>query len=133
MNDLANANKALSGYEPHVLEHCQSFLDLVLYQRGTALEVTNLLSRFTWDSMGILVSGRSFNMLHGTPHEVLDQVRKYAPIARLLLWAPWVMILTRNLPILERQTASLMEWYTQYIEERKKVRKADQEVFIARN
>jgi cytochrome P450 len=133
MNDLANTNKALSGYEPHVLEHCQSFLDLVLYQRGTALEVTNLPSRFTWDSMGILVSGRSFNMLHGTPHEVLDQVRKYAPIARLLLWAPWVMILARNLPILERQTASLMEWYTQYIEERKKVRKADQEVFIAWN
>ncbi|KAL3491326.1 cytochrome P450 [Aspergillus germanicus] len=47
-------------------------------------------------------------------------VREYAPIARLLLWAPWVMILARNLPILERQTASLMEWYTQYIEERKK-------------
>jgi hypothetical protein len=62
MNGSANVNKALAGYEPHVLEHCQSFLDLVLYQRKTALEVTNLLSRFTCDSMGILVSGKSFNM-----------------------------------------------------------------------
>ncbi|KAL2870494.1 cytochrome P450 [Aspergillus lucknowensis] len=118
--DRAFTSQALAGYEPHILRHCQTFLEIVRLREGRPLEVTNLVTSFAWDSMGILVSGKSFNMLRGTSHTMLNQLKEYAPIACLLLWAPWPIILARNLPVIKSRTTKLIEWYTHYISERKK-------------
>jgi hypothetical protein len=86
--------------ESHVRQCCQQLLDCLSSKAGQEVEITELLHRFTFESMGWLVFGKAFSMSQkGSSHPCFTQLRSDKHLGGLLLWAPWALILFRNLPL----------------------------------
>ncbi|KKK13523.1 hypothetical protein ARAM_006149 [Aspergillus rambellii] len=112
-------SSTLAGYEPRLLEHCQTFIETISISEGKTLEVTSLIGEFSWDSMGILAVGKP--SIFGPGHvQEAEEMKSLARFACLLVWSPWPIILLRNLPVMRNATVRWIEWCKRTVEERKK-------------
>ncbi|KAF7588581.1 hypothetical protein BBP40_005500 [Aspergillus hancockii] len=114
--DRGFTSRAIAGYEPYIQEHCRDLTALIAARTDGVLEVTELIDGFCWDSMGILVFGKSFGMLHGSAPERLNQMKELGRLAVILLSISWVALLFRNVPVLSQETAKWLEWCAEQAE-----------------
>ncbi|PYH92712.1 benzoate 4-monooxygenase [Aspergillus ellipticus CBS 707.79] len=126
--DRGFSSRALAGYEPYILEHCKDLVKLIA-SRPQRQEATELVDGFTWDSMGILAFGKSFNMLHGAPHRMLQEMKNVSRFGSMLLCATWSVMLCRNMVGLRRQTDRWLAWCAQTVEERRKMELTRRDLF----
>lgn len=85
------------------------------------LLINDVLDGFAWDAMGILAFGKSFGMVKGNSHPMLDSLRAAKKSGAFTLTATWFLIMARNLPVINKATAKWLEWCTEMLEERRKV------------
>ncbi|KAI1418336.1 cytochrome P450 [Hypoxylon sp. FL1857] len=113
---------AMLAHEGHVRQCCQELMSYLSSRAGQPVEVTELMQRVTFESMGWLVFGKAFNMIQtGLSHPGFTQLRSVKQLGGLLLWAPWTLILLRNLPFLRSKATSWLQWCSQEVVERKQV------------
>lgn len=116
---------ALKEYEPRVASHCAELLTQLITssQNGTnPIEITRWFNYYSFDVMGDLAFGKSFNMVRdGDAHFVLTQLEAMKPIAGSLTCVPWTFILLHNLPVVRGKRAEWVNWCKGQVEERKKV------------
>ncbi|KAI0836656.1 cytochrome P450 [Hypoxylon sp. FL0890] len=113
---------AMLAHERHIHQCCQMLIRNLASSLGQPVEITELMQRFTFESMGLLVFGKAFNLLQqGHSHPGFTQLRSVKQLGGLLLWAPWTLILLRNLPFLRAKATNWLQWCSQEVEERMKV------------
>lgn len=110
-------------HEDDVRKCCQQLMRCLSSTAGQAVEITELMQRFTFESTGLLAFGRPFNMFQeGSSHRAFTQLRANKHLAGMILWAPWAMILLRNLPFVKTKAEEWMQWCKDEVEQRNKVR-----------
>ena len=117
---------ALKEYEPRVASHCAELLGqlIAFSQNGTnPVEITRWLNFYSFDVMGDLAFGKSFNMVRdGDAHFILNQLDMLKPFVGAMTCVPWMFILIQNMPIAKTERANWINWCREQVEERKKVR-----------
>jgi cytochrome P450 family 628 len=105
-----------------ILEHCEELVRQLSKCTGKLVEVTEWINFLAFDAMGTLAFGKSFLMLkHASYHEKLEQLESMKKVGGVLLCAPWLLVLIRNLPLLRGKTMAWIDWCRQELEEAKKV------------
>lgn len=113
---------ALTGYEPLIREHCDDLIERISSQAEKRILINDVLDGFAWDAMGILAFGKSFGMVKGNSHPMLDSVRAAKKSGAFMLTTTWILILVKNLPVISGATAKWTAWCTEMLEKRRKVR-----------
>ena len=115
---------ALVQHEPSILDNCQELMGQLRTRAHDRVEVTEWVTRFAFDSMGVLAFGKSFNTVkQGYYHPKQEQLVRYKKLGGTVLCVPWVMILIRNLPL--TKTREFIDWCAEEVEERKRVSRGD--------
>ncbi|RAL16349.1 cytochrome P450 [Aspergillus homomorphus CBS 101889] len=127
--DRGFSPRALAGYEPFILDHCRVLVELISARAPHKQEVNELIAGFTWDSMGILAFGKSFNMLQGAPPLNIQMMKNLGRIASVLQCASWMAQLVRNAPILRVKNQEWLNWCSEQLEKRKKMELNHQDLF----
>ncbi|PWY91938.1 cytochrome P450 [Aspergillus sclerotioniger CBS 115572] len=100
--------------------HCRDLVRLIESKGSQRQEVTELIDGVTFDSMGILAFSKSFNVLHGSLSKMMRRMKSMGRGGAGLVWAPWTIILLRNMVGVRRVTVQWLEWCAQEVEDRKR-------------
>jgi cytochrome P450 family 628 len=114
--------KALRDYECRVLSHSLELLAQFSATAGKAVNASAWFKYFSFDVMGDLAFGKSFDMVkNGTPHVVLKRMHGSMALAALFGNIPWFTHIFLCLPIVRSETIKWLKWCEEQVEERKKV------------
>ncbi|PYI14220.1 cytochrome P450 [Aspergillus violaceofuscus CBS 115571] len=127
--DRGFSPRALAGYEPFILDHCRVLAEIIESRAPHKQEVNELVAAFTWDSMGVLAFGKSFNMLQGAPPSKIQQMKDLGRIASVLQCASWIAQLVRNAPVLRAKNQHWLDWCSEQLEKRKQMELNHQDLF----
>lgn len=111
--------KALNQYEPQV-DHYTSLLTYAISQRlGSPLDVTSWFHYFSFDLMGQLSFGKSFNMLAtGKRHFAIDLMRDGMTLLGLFTPTPWLARIGFSIPGVASGWKSMFVWSDAQMRER---------------
>lgn len=111
--------KALNQYEPQV-DHYTSLLTSAVSQRlGTPMDVTSWFHYFSFDLMGQLSFGKSFNMLAtGKPHFAIDLMRDGMTLLGVFTPTPWLARIGFSIPGVASGWKSMFVWSDAQMRER---------------
>lgn len=113
-----------------MLEHCINMVTQLLSRGDSQVDIARLCSFFSFDVMGDLSFGKSFNMLKdGSSHSILDRLESTRPLVGTLICLPWLFILFQNLPIIRSKRADWIAWCGSQVEERKKAGSSRTDLF----
>ncbi|PLB55510.1 benzoate 4-monooxygenase [Aspergillus steynii IBT 23096] len=127
--DLGFNSRALTGYEPFIREHCDDLVERISSQTEEPILINDVLDGFAWDAMGILAFGRSFGMVKGNSHPMLDAMRAAKKSGAFILTATWMLIMARHLPVINSASAKWVEWCAEMLEERRKMGLSRKDLF----
>ncbi|PYH45067.1 cytochrome P450 [Aspergillus saccharolyticus JOP 1030-1] len=127
--DRGFSPRALAGYEPFLLDHCKVLVELISSRASHRQEVNKLIDGFTWDSMGVLTLGKSFNMLQGAPPSEIKQMKALGRLASVLQCASWIGQLIRSAPLLRYKTQQWLDWCGEQLEKRKQMELDHKDLF----
>ncbi|KAI9046267.1 cytochrome P450 [Aspergillus affinis] len=122
-------SRALTGYEPFIREHCDDLIERISSQMEEPLLINDVLDGFAWDSMGILAFGKSFGMVKGNSHPMLDTIRAVKKSGAFILTATWMLIMAQNLPMIRKASAKWLDWCAEMLEERRKMGVSRKDLF----
>lgn len=125
----AFGDKALRGYEQRIRVYRQKLMDQLAAFDGQPVNITKWVKLYSFDVMGDLAFGRSFNMVaSGAEHwavKLLDEgLSHYA-----FMFPMWFLRLVGSIPGLTRRWWKLLNFCNQSMDERMKVRN----FFLARD
>jgi cytochrome P450 len=92
--------KALRGYEPRVMHFVDELIrELTERSKEGVVDIGLYLSFFTFDIMGDLGFGKSFEMLkHGKEHDYMTIIQGFAVFGGMLSTIPWIATLFAYIP-----------------------------------
>lgn len=117
--DQGFGTKALNQYEPQV-DHYTSLLTSAVSQRlGVPLDLTTWFHYFSFDLMGQLSFGKSFNMLAtGQRHFAIDLMRDGMTLLGLFTPMPWLARIGFSIPGVASGWKSMFVWSDAQMRER---------------
>ncbi|KAL1954913.1 hypothetical protein VTO42DRAFT_451 [Malbranchea cinnamomea] len=130
--DRGFSMKALKEYEPRVVSHCAELLSQfsALAAKGEPVEIPRWVDYFSFDVMGDLVFGKSFNLVRdGGGHFIFRHMESLKPLVGSMTCVPWLFILLQNMPIARNKRAEWKQWCALQVEERKKMGTARTDLF----
>ncbi|KAF2209824.1 hypothetical protein CERZMDRAFT_99883 [Cercospora zeae-maydis SCOH1-5] len=90
---------AVNEFEDYLLHHVNGFLDRLHMSKGKE-DISWLFTHFSFDIMGELAFGRSFDMIQsGHAHQFMITLHKFMHSLSLLSAIPWMTSLLRLLPV----------------------------------
>ncbi|EXJ79942.1 hypothetical protein A1O3_08228 [Capronia epimyces CBS 606.96] len=127
--DLGFNSKALRSYEGRILKYSHQLVDALSRQTGEPLNATEWFNYYSFDVMGDLAFGKSFDMLStGKEHFFLQLVHKGQSPVGIFTPAPWLAILLKEVPFAMRTFHRFLAWCELQVEERKKINMAEPDV-----
>ncbi|KAF5564804.1 cytochrome P450 monooxygenase [Fusarium napiforme] len=89
--------------------------------QSTPIDASLWFNFYSFDVMGDLAFGRSFNMLkNGTAHQFMELVHSNMLMAGSLSHLPWIFPLLKRIPVLNRKNLEFQEWLKQQVDWRQK-------------
>ncbi|KAL5585544.1 hypothetical protein FOVSG1_014933 [Fusarium oxysporum f. sp. vasinfectum] len=109
--DRAFSSKALRDYEPRVVKYTSQLLNRLEQSQATTIDIAKWFKFYSFDTMGDLAFGQSFNMLTGgVKHPFMALVESHMAIAGTFSQLIWMFPLFRALPFLGREDAIFQKW-----------------------
>ncbi|KAH7163788.1 cytochrome P450 [Fusarium sp. MPI-SDFR-AT-0072] len=109
--DRAFSSKALRDYEPRVAEYTSQLLDRLEQSQGARIDIAKWFKFYSFDTMGDLAFGQSFNMLKdGVQHRFMALVQTHMAMAGTFSQLIWMFPLFRAMPLLGREDAIFQKW-----------------------
>ncbi|CZR47314.1 uncharacterized protein FPRO_08688 [Fusarium proliferatum ET1] len=109
--DRAFSSKALRNYEPRVVKYTGQLLDRLEDTQDMPVDIAKWFKFYSFDTMGDLAFGQSFNMLTGgVKHPFMALVESHMAMAGTLSQLIWMFPLFRAMPFLGREDAIFQKW-----------------------
>lgn len=111
--------KALDQYEPQVDHYISLLTDAISQRLGTPMDVTSWFHYFSFDVMGQLSFGKSFNMLTtGKRHFAIDLMNNGMTLLGLFTPTPWLARIGFSIPGVASGWKSMFVWSDAQMRER---------------
>ncbi|KAI3584285.1 cytochrome P450 [Fusarium oxysporum f. sp. albedinis] len=109
--DRAFSSKALRDYEPRVVKYTSQLLNRLEQSQATTIDIAKWFKFYSFDTMGGLAFGQSFNMLTGgVKHPFMALVESHMAMAGTFSQLIWMFPLFRAIPFLGREDAIFQKW-----------------------
>ncbi|KAH7203512.1 cytochrome P450 [Fusarium oxysporum] len=109
--DRAFSSKALRDYEPRVVKYTSQLLNRLEQSQATTIDIAKWFKFYSFDTMGDLAFGQSFNMLtDGVKHPFMALVESHMAMAGTFSQLIWMFPLFRAMPFLGREDAIFQKW-----------------------
>ncbi|RBR01496.1 hypothetical protein FVER53590_05671 [Fusarium verticillioides] len=119
--DMAFSSKALREYEARVAGYTTQLVEQIEASQGTPIDASSWFNFYSFDVMGDLAFGRSFDMLkNGTSHPFMELVHSNMLMAGSLTHLPWIFPLLKRIPVLNRKNLEFQGWLKQQVDWRQK-------------
>ncbi|KAH8896942.1 benzoate 4-monooxygenase cytochrome P450 [Thozetella sp. PMI_491] len=119
--DRAFSVKALRDYEPRVANYTDKLIDKISEQDGKPLDVTHWFNFYSFDVMGDLAFGKSFNMLRdGIVHDFMAMVHANMLILGAFKHLIWIFSIFKEVPIINSENLKFNKWLGKQVHERRK-------------
>ncbi|KAF5024608.1 hypothetical protein F66182_3371 [Fusarium sp. NRRL 66182] len=128
--DRAFSSKALRDYEPRVTEYTSQLLDRLSELQGRAVNASDWFNFYSFDVMGDLAFGKSFNMLRGgVKHYFMNALHESMTLNGYLSHIPWIYPLVKMIPPVNAENTKFWTWCETQVEERSKLKPDKPDVF----
>lgn len=108
----------MAGYTTQLFEQIEA-------SQGTPIDVSLWFNFYSFDVMGDLAFGRTFDMLkNGTAHPFMKLVHSNMLMAGSLSHLTWIFPLLKRIPILNQKSLEFRGWLKQQVDWRQKVCKS---------
>lgn len=118
--NATNSGTALRDYEPRVIRHANNLLEHLARTEGHPVNVSDWFNFFSFDVMGDLAWGKSFNMLRdGIKHYFM--VVLHADMTNIGLFSHmlWLFPIFKATPILNAEHRRFWDWLKVQVSERR--------------
>lgn len=113
---------AVRDYEPRVVNCTKLLTDQIDRTISEPLNISMWFNFFTFDIVGDLAFGNSFNMLRdGIKHKFLEEAHVSATLMGMFRRTLWLMPIFKGTPLLNNQWQSFQAWLRDTVENRRKV------------
>ncbi|RKL10721.1 hypothetical protein BFJ68_g8699 [Fusarium oxysporum] len=120
--DRAFTTKALKDYEHRVLKYTKLLTDRIDDMKGKPFNVSLWVNFYTFDIMGDLAFGKSFNMLeNGVEHKFFTESHKSQGLLGAFRRLIWFFPLVTAIPIINSSYLSFQAFIRNQVETRRKV------------
>ncbi|KIW10687.1 hypothetical protein PV08_11651 [Exophiala spinifera] len=121
--------KALRSYEARILKYSKQLVDAITRESGKPLDVSKWFNYYSFDAMGDLAFGKSFNMLTtGKEHFFLQLVHQGQSPLGVFSPTPWLALILKELPFAMRTFHKFIKWCGLQVDERQKMKMAEPDV-----
>ncbi|CCT74170.1 related to pisatin demethylase cytochrome P450 [Fusarium fujikuroi IMI 58289] len=128
--DRALSSKSLRDYEPRVTKYTTQLLDRLNEMQGTTINASDWLNFYSFDVMGDLAFGKSFNMLRdGVNHYFLSSLHGSMKMVGALAHISWVIPILKLIPAVNSEDRQFWAWISGQVEERSKMKPDNPDVF----
>jgi cytochrome P450 len=119
---------ALRNYESRVIRYVDELIRQLSTFSGKPVNICQWLYYFTFDVMGDLAFGKSFDMLKtGQAHSAAELLKKAMPPFGWMAPAPWIISVLLN-TVGAGPMSDFISWSEEQLEERKKMKPAEPDV-----
>ncbi|KAF5663557.1 cytochrome P450 monooxygenase [Fusarium denticulatum] len=130
LSSKSNKYKALRDYEPRVTKYTTQLLDRLNEMQGTTINASDWLNFYSFDVMGDLAFGKSFNMLRdGVNHYFLSSLHGSMKMVGALAHISWVIPILKLIPAVNSEDRQFWAWISGQVEERSKMKPDNPDVF----
>ncbi|MCJ1464976.1 hypothetical protein MMC07_003591 [Pseudocyphellaria aurata] len=120
--DRAFSVKALRGYEGRVVGYTNELVDQIVSRLGQPMDVSTWFNYYSFDVMGDLAFGKSFDMLKNScTHYIMDAFEKAMLPVGVLSPLPWIIPIFASAPIIGADFAEFIRWCGGQVETRMKM------------
>ncbi|PYH91424.1 cytochrome p450 monooxygenase [Aspergillus ellipticus CBS 707.79] len=128
--DRGFSAKALRDYEPRVAHYTDQLLAHLEETKGKPINMSDWFSFYSFDVMGDLAFGKSFDMLQtGVKHYFMNSLHADMTNVGVLGHLPWIFPIFKVTPGLNYEHKRFWEWVDKQVEERKKTTPDRPDVF----
>ena len=121
--DKAFNIKSLRSYENRVTDYADVLVEQMTKTAGTPVNVSKWFIHYTFDVMGDLAFGRSFDALKsGKSHFVMDIMHNSSKVIGVLGCVPWVVRFFTLIPSAINPIQRMLDYSETCVEERKKMK-----------
>ncbi|KAF4953980.1 hypothetical protein FGADI_5576 [Fusarium gaditjirri] len=119
--DLAFSSKALREYETRVAGYTSQLVEQIEASQGTPIDASLWFNFYSFDVMGDLAFGRTFDMLkNGIAHPFMELVHSNMLMAGSLSHLTWIFPLLKRIPVLNQKNLEFQGWLKQQVDWRQK-------------
>ena len=127
--DKAFSIKSLRSYENRVTSYADVLVEQMTKSVGKPVDASKWFIHYTFDVMGDLAFGRSFDALkNGRSHSVMDIMHGSAAAVGVFGTATWVLRLLSKMPKAFNPVQKLIDYSESCVEERKKMKIAEPDI-----
>ncbi|THC87217.1 hypothetical protein EYZ11_013337 [Aspergillus tanneri] len=121
--DMGLNSDALKHYEPYIWIHCVDLIKQLSMNIDRPIPITEWVRFFSFDVMGEMVLGKSFQMVqNGKPHVAVAQEAAMHRFMGPMVHVTWLLIILQKLPFLAYFRQRWVDWCASQLEEREKSR-----------
>lgn len=118
---ISTDDPALRDYEPRLLHYVDELIEKLSARSGQTVNASAWFNFYSFDVMGDLAFGKSFDMLKGEQHWILSLLTKTMFPLGILLHAPWLYILHNQIPGISSEFRKFVDWCDKQVEIRRTV------------
>ncbi|KAM5360147.1 hypothetical protein ACJZ2D_013962 [Fusarium nematophilum] len=119
--DKGFSSKALRDYEPRVKQYTELLLSRIEEASGTPFDASQWFNFYSFDVMGDLAFGKSFNMLRdGVVHYYMKSVHTNMLLVSAFSHLIWLFPLFKEIPGLNGEHIKFQKWLSDQVAERQK-------------
>lgn len=109
-------------YEPRVTKYTDELLSRLSETQGTVINAADWFNFYSFDVMGDLAFGKSFNMLRdGVKHYFMTALHASMTLNGYLSHIAWIYPFVKLIPIINSENSKFWAWCGNQVEERSKV------------
>ncbi|KAF4446983.1 hypothetical protein F53441_9454 [Fusarium austroafricanum] len=128
--DRAFTAKSLRGYEHRVVKYANLLIDQIDNMKGKAFNLSTWINFYTFDIMGDLAFGKSFDMLsNGVEHKFYTEAHLSEVLIGAFRRLIWLFPIFQSTPILNRQYMSFQAWLKTQVDTRRQNKPPVPDVF----
>ncbi|KAH7136986.1 averantin oxidoreductase [Dactylonectria estremocensis] len=119
--DKGLSTKALRDYEPRVAKYTNQLLEKIEETKGLPFDASTLFNFYSFDVMGDLAFGKSFDMLKdGVVHYFMKSVHANMLAVSAFSHLVWIFPLFKEIPGLNHEHLKFQSWLSSQVVERQK-------------
>ncbi|KAJ4248829.1 hypothetical protein NW762_012667 [Fusarium torreyae] len=128
--DRAFSSKALRDYEPRVTQYTSQLLDRLSELQGTPINASEWFNFYSFDVMGDLAFGKSFDMLRGgVKHYFMISLHESMKMVGYVAHMTWIFPFLKMIPAVDAETKKFWAWCESQVQERSKSKPDNPDVF----
>lgn len=113
-------SSALHDYEPRVVKYTDQLLSQIKQTEGKPINVSTWFNFYSFDVMGDLAFGRSFNMMKdGIVHYYMQAVHTSMQAVAAFSHLVWIFPLFKEIPGLNHEHLKFQAWLHQHVKQRR--------------